>query len=127
MTLSISEMICLATALTAILMVGSTHLRLNIWMFSLQTTLLVGLTALYAWQRQDTHLFFVALALFALKAIAVPKFLLFIIEQVHVQRDSGTVIPTPIAMHLAVGFLAISYVLARQLPIPHTNGSGWPL
>ncbi|PWU03610.1 MAG: hypothetical protein C5B53_00240 [Candidatus Melainabacteria bacterium] len=126
MTLSPLEMVALSIALTAILMVGSTHLRLNIWMFAGQTALLAGLTALYSWQRQDLHLFLVAMALFVLKAIAVPKFLLFIIQQVHVQRDSGTVIPTPIAMHLSIGFLGISYILASQLPIPHANGSGWP-
>jgi hydrogenase-4 component E len=123
---SFSEMIALAIALTAILMVGSTHLRLNIWMLAGQTTLLAALTALYAWLRQDQHLFLVAGALFLLKAMAVPRFLVFIIDQVHVQRDAGTMIPTPIAMHLSIGFLGIGYILACQLPIPHADGLGWP-
>lgn len=127
MTISPVEMFPLLIALTAILMVGSTHIPLNIWMFSVQTTLLAAATAMYAAQRADLHLFAIAAALFALKAIGVPKFLSFIIRKVDVQRDSGTLIPTPIALHVSIGFLVISYMLAVQLPVPAAAyGAGWP-
>lgn len=124
--LSSVESCCLLIALIAILMVGSTHLRLNIKMFSLQTVILAIVTALYAVQRAEQHLFVIAAALFALKALGIPSFLSFIIRKVDVQRDAGTLVPTPIAMHMSIGFMAIAYLLSRQLPLPPFSGAGWP-
>ncbi len=126
MNLSLSDMLALLIAFVAILMVGSTHLRLNIWLFALQTSLLACVTWLYGAQRAELHLYVIALVLFVLKALGVPKFLAVIIRKVNVQRDSGMFVPTPIAMHLSIAFLVTSYLLARQLPIPTGSGAGWP-
>lgn len=127
MNISDLERLALLASFTAILMVGSTHLRLNIWIFAGQTLLLSIITALFAGARAENHLYAVALVLFFLKAWAVPWFLLKIIRKVNVQRDSGTFVPTPIAMHLCIGFLVISYLLARQLPVPGGGTAGWPM
>ncbi len=126
MSLSLNDLVAFSIAVCAILMVGSTHLRLNIFLFSLQTMLLVYLSTLYAHHHAEEHLYLIALALFALKAVGVPVFLLRIIRQVHVQRDAGTLLSAPIAMHTALAFLAVSYMLARQLPVPPSAGLGWP-
>lgn len=125
-SIAISDVLALLSAFSAILMVGSSHLRLNIAMFAIQTTVLAGTTLLYASARGEPHLYLVAIALFALKATGVPRFFLFIIRSVNVERDSGTFIPAPIAMHLSIGFLVISHLFARQLPDPVGSGAGWP-
>lgn len=124
MNISLAEIFSLLTALSAILMVGSRHIRMNIQMYSAQTTLLAIATALYAVQRGEHHLYAIAVAIFILKAITVPNFLIFIVHKVNVERDSGTMVPTPIAMHLSLGFLAISYMLSGQLPANTIDGSG---
>lgn len=126
MMLPTSDVLALLTAILAIFMVGSTHLRLNIWLFALQTLLLASITWMYAIHRAEMQLYCIALILFALKTGVVPKFLLVIIRKVNVQRDSGTFVPAPISMHLSVGFLVTSYLLARQLPVPVGNSAGWP-
>ncbi len=121
-----NDLVAFSIAICAILMVGSTHLRTNIMLFSLQTMLLVWISTMYASHHAEEHLYVIALALFALKAVGVPMFLLKIIRQVKVQRDTGTLLSAPIAMHVALAFLAISYILARQLPVPPGAGLGWP-
>lgn len=126
MTLSLIDSSALLVALIAILMVGSTHLRLNLWNFSLQAGLLSLITSLYALQQHESHLYLIAGAILVLKALGVPQFLLFIIRKVDVQRDSGTLLRAPLAMHLSIAFFAISYMLAKQLPVPVTAGAGWP-
>ncbi len=124
--LSSIDLICLLSAVVAALMVGSTHLRLNVSMFSIQTILLAIVTALFAAKRASTHLYLIAVAFYAIKAIGIPVFLMFIIRKVDVQRDSGTLLASPLAMHLSIGFMALSYILAKQLPVPALSGAGWP-
>jgi hydrogenase-4 component E len=123
--ISFAEMTCLLLAIVGIMVVGCTHLRLNIWLFSMQTTLIALVTACYGIARDETELFFVATAVLIIKAIGVPRFLTFIAKKVEVERDRGTFVPTPIAMHLSLGFLAVSYMLAMQLPMPHGTSTGW--
>jgi len=126
MTLTPIDSIALLIALSAVLMVGSTHLRVNLWLFSVQTTLLSLITALYSAKWSDFNLLVVAILLFSVKAISVPRFLAFIIRKINVQRDSGTLVPTPIAMHLCIGFMVVSYLLAQQLPTPPGDPVAWP-
>jgi hydrogenase-4 component E len=124
--LSPSDLFALAAALFAILLVGSTHLRVNINLFRLQVTALCIVTALDAYHHNDPHLYVIAALLFTLKAVAVPAFLQHIVEKVHVHRDSGTFLMAPLAMHLSLGFLIVGYLLSRELPVPLTGELGWP-
>ncbi len=126
MNLPLAQIPLLLIALVAILMVGSTHLRLNIWLFSAQALLVTMATALSAVQHSDSHLYIIAALLFVLKVLAVPKFFMYIIEKVEVQRDTGTVVRAPVAMLLSIAFLWLSYILARQLPVPSGDTIGWP-
>lgn len=124
--LSASDLFALAAALFAILLVGSTHLRVNIDLFRLQVIALCLVSAFHGYRHNDPHLYLIAGVLFALKAIAVPAFLQHIIRKVHVHRDAGTVLTAPLAMHLSLGFLIIGYLLSRELPVPSTGELGWP-
>jgi hydrogenase-4 component E len=124
--LSFSDTVALSTAFIGVMMVGSTHLRVNLWLFSCQTTVLAAYTALCAQQLNDSNLMIVAVVLFVLKALFVPNFLSYIIRKVNVQRDSGILVPTPLAMHLCLAFIVISYLLARQLPPPVGETTAWP-
>lgn len=126
MELSPVDLICLLAAVIAALMVGSTHIRVNISMFALQTILISAVTAVHASEKASLHLWLIAAAFFALKAIGIPVFLNFIVRKVDVHRDGGTLLASPLAMHLSLGFMAIAYILARQLPIPPLSGAGWP-
>jgi hydrogenase-4 component E len=123
---SVADLLALGCALAAILATGSTHLRMNIRLFALQTFCLAIITGLIGYQRQDMHLMVFAIVLFLVKTIGVPAFLQFIIRKVNVLRDSGTVIPSAMAMLIAFAMLVLSYFMAMQLPVPGGAGSLFP-
>ncbi len=124
--LSLPELVTLSVALTAILTVGSTHLRTNVVLFAFQTLLMSIATAMYGQHRGESHLYLLAMALFVFKTVAVPCFLVFAIKRVGANHDRGNAMPAPLAMHVSVAFLGISFLLARQLPVPAGDGCGWP-
>ena len=116
MNLDVREIIAMSAAFFAILMMGTTVLRLNLLLFSLQALFIAAETACFGWWFHSNHLYLVALSLAFTKVLIVPVFLGWIVRRINVQSDAGTVIPIPIAMHLSIVLLGISYLLALQLP-----------
>jgi hydrogenase-4 component E len=133
MSLDLYEILALSAAVVAILMLGTTHLRVNLWFYGIHTVIV----AMEAWLigTFSTHhaemfmpQFFAPLNIslqahavqavcFGLfKGIAVPVFLMRIIKHIQVESDSGTLLPTALTMHLSVLLLGVSYLLAAQLP-----------
>lgn len=125
MNFSIPELLSLSAAICAILLLGSTHLRPNIALFSLQSVVLASVAIVRGYERGEFDLLFIGTVFLLLKGIGVPMFLLHIIKRVHVYRDTGIFLPAPLAMHVALGFLLVSYLLARELPMSPTGGLGW--
>jgi hydrogenase-4 component E len=110
------DIIAIASALTAILMAGSTHLRMNLWLYSVQTLLIAGLTFLLAGHRHEPNLYLTALSIATLKAFSVPLFLLWIMRRINVSSDPGITVAAPLAMHFSVLLMGLSYFLTRGLP-----------
>jgi hydrogenase-4 component E len=124
MPLDVREIIALSAAFFAILMMGTTVLRLNLLLFSLQAFLIAAETVCFGWSFHAEHLYLVAASIALVKAAIVPLFLGWVIKRINVQSDAGTIIPIPIAMHLSIILLGISYLLALQLPgLPGDSGS----
>ena len=122
MNFTAADIVAIGAALAAILMAGSRHLRLNLWLYSLQTILISAETAFVARHTGESHLYLVALAIAGLKAIGVPWFLSWIMQRIKVESDSGTMLPAPMAMHLSVLLLGVSYPLTTGLPVPPGHG-----
>jgi hydrogenase-4 component E len=114
--LDIREIIAVGAAFFAILMMGTTVLRLSLSLFSLQALLIAAETACFGWSSHNSHLYLVAASIALIKGIIVPAFLGWVVKRINVQSDAGTVIPIPIAMHLSIALLGISYLLSSQLP-----------
>jgi hydrogenase-4 component E len=133
MSLDIYEILALSAAVVAILMLGTSHLRLNLWFYGIHTVIV----ALEAWwigglAGHTDELFlpniFGALGMalpqhtveavfFGLfKGIGVPIFLSWIVNKVKVEHDTGTMLPSALSMHLAIILLGVSYLLSAQLP-----------
>lgn len=126
MILTPFEMLVMVSAITAILMAGSTHLRVNLALYSVET-LSIGLaTAAMAHAHSENALYFIAVAIALLKGVAVPYFLGWTIEQIKIKSDAGAMIAPPLAMHLSIALLALSYLLVRDLPVPIGELRGWP-
>lgn len=115
----------LCAAVLACLMVGSLHLRLNLFLFGIETLFIAGATALTANAHGDASLFLIAAFIAALKALAVPIFLLRTSEKLNVHRDVGAMITPPLAMHLSIVLLALSFFLTRSIPSPEMIDGGW--
>ncbi len=125
MNLLLDQMPLVLIALITILMVRSTQLRLNIWLFSAQALLVTMATVLSGVQHSDSHLFIITALLFVLKVLAISMFFMFIIGKMQVQRDTGTV-RASVAMIRSIGLLWMSYLLAAQLPVPSGANVAWP-
>jgi hydrogenase-4 component E len=122
MKLDAYEAIAISSAVTAIFMLGSSHLRQNLWFYAFNTVLIGALTGLAATVKHESHLLFIALAICVLKAVGIPIFLNWIIKRINVEKDPGTFLAAPLAMHLSILLMGGSYLLAAQLPGLVTDG-----
>ncbi len=119
------DLCVLSAAVLACLMVGSLHLRLNLWMYGATTMFIAIATAMTAQAHAEISLIYIALLIAALKSAGIPLFLVWTSEKLNVHRDVGAMIPPPLAMHLSIGLFALSFILTRGLPAPEMEGTGW--
>jgi hydrogenase-4 component E len=133
MTLDIYEILALSSAVVAILMLGTSHFRINLWFYSVHTLII----AIEAWwignlSGQPGELFLprffstigivlpehTVLAIFfgLFKGIAVPIFLSNIVHRIKIENDPGVLLPSALSMHLSIVLLGVSYLLSAQLP-----------
>jgi hydrogenase-4 component E len=119
------DLCVLSAAVLACLMVGSLHLRLNLWMYGATTMCIALATAMTAQAHAEFNLIYIALLIAALKAAGIPLFLRWTSEKLNVHRDVGAMIAPPLAMHLSIGLLALSFLLTRGLPAPEMGTTGW--
>ncbi|PZM84144.1 MAG: hypothetical protein DKT66_05755 [Candidatus Melainabacteria bacterium] len=115
----------LCAAVLACLMVGSLHLRLNLFLYGVETLFIAGATVLTANAHGDASLICIAILIGTLKALGVPFFLLRTSEKLNVHRDVGAMITPPLAMHLSIVLFALSFVLTRNIPTPQLVVNGW--
>lgn len=110
------ELISIAIAITAIMMLGTTNIRTNLSLYAWHTLQIAISTAWLGWLRDEPTLYGVAAVVAVVKVWFVPWFLNLIISKVGVQRDSGAFVPTAVAMHVGIALLGACYLLAQKLP-----------
>ncbi len=115
----------LCAAVLACLMVGSLHLRLNLFLYGVETLFIAAATVLTANAHGDASLICIAMMIGTLKALGVPFFLLKTSEKLNVHRDVGAMITPPLAMHLSIVLFALSFVLTQNIPTPQLVVNGW--
>jgi hydrogenase-4 component E len=120
------ELVVIGAAVIAVLMAGSMQLRSNLIFYSIQTLLISLATALTAHTRAEVGLYYVAGAIALVKGLCIPLFLNWTIDRVKIQSDTGALIPAPIAMHLSIVLLGLSYLCVIGLPVPVGDVRGWP-
>lgn len=116
MSLGLIDLAIAAAPVFAILMAGSRHLRVNLWLYALQTFAIALAAYCLGQELAEPALVYTALAVFVLKAVIVPMFLHWIVGRVKVTSDPGTIMRAPLAMHLSILLLGVSFLLAQQLP-----------
>lgn len=122
MSVTVYEIISVMTAVIAVLLLGSKHLRMQLSMFSLQVWLIAGETAIFAYQYHQTHFYIIALTLLLQRAIIVPIFLNWIVRRIKVSTDPGMILPAPLSMHLSILLFGLSVFVAQNMPAPAPGG-----
>lgn len=122
--ISTIDLCVLCAAVLACLMVGSLHLRLNLWLYGLGTLCIALATYFTAQFHAEPGLISIALMIAVLKAAGIPLFLGWTSERLNVHRDVGAIIAPPLAMHLTIVLLAFSFILTRGLPAPSLAATG---
>ena len=125
LNLTAVDLLAVIAALAAVLMAGSTHLRRNIQLYSLQTFVLASTTALLANWRAEPQLYIVAFTIALVKAAAIPYFLQWIMRRISAMQDPCITLAPPVAMHLSVLFMGLSYFLTQGLPVGLIIGQTW--
>lgn len=118
------DLLTLSSALIAVFMLGSVHVRTNLICYAVHTLLLAGLTLWLGIVTGERHLLYSAIVVGAFKAIFTPLFLSWVTKKVGVMRDQGTFLPCSISMGLGTALLGVSYLLVEQLPT--VLGEGQP-
>jgi hydrogenase-4 component E len=115
----------MGSALCAVLMMGSGCLRHNIAFYALQTAAVAIASAMHFLGHEAEGSFgygMVALLVVG-KALFVPAFLYWLSEKIDVRNDPCHFLPIPVAMHISVGILGMSYFLSLGLPVLPGCGS----
>lgn len=116
MNLSPFELLLMSIAVTAIMMLGTTNIRTNLSLYAWHTVFIAAATAWIGALRSEPELNVIALVIAIVKALLVPWYLSSIMRRVGVRTDAGTFLPTAVAMHVGLGLLGASYLLAQHLP-----------
>lgn len=116
---SFLQAVILASAIMAILMVGTGQIRSNIMFYSFQTFCLALAACFCASIEHEYKHYIIALAIFFVKTIGLSVFLLWLTKKIGATKDPGLYLPLPISMHLSVILLIFAQILSSQLP--HLN------
>jgi hydrogenase-4 membrane subunit HyfE len=120
------EFVVVGASIMGVLMVGSGHIRVNLFYYSLQTLLIAVATAIAGYMRGESSLYVVAGAIALFKAFGVPAFLNRIIDRIKVASETGMLVPAPLAMHFSIALMGIAYLCTQELPVPPDGSRGWP-
>jgi hydrogenase-4 component E len=126
MSMTAGDFLAISSAVLAILLLGSGQLRLNLFLYSVQTMFLAAVTVWHSHSTHEVHLAVIALVVLLLKGIGVARFLGWLLGRIKIYNDPGTLLPIPLSMHTGVALFGIAYFLANRLPPPEINiyGSG---
>ena len=114
MNLDTFTILAISSAILAILMLGTTHLRINLRFYSAHTFAIALETAWLAQRLHDTRLYWIAFFIVLLKVVAIPRYLEWVMGKIDVGADVGAFIAAPLSMTIGVGMLGLSYLLSLQ-------------
>jgi hydrogenase-4 component E len=120
------EFLVIGAAIMGVLMVGSGHIRVNLFYYSIQTLLIAIATIFAGYVRSENPLYIVGISIALLKAVGIPIFLGRIIDRIKISSDTGMLVPAPLAMHFSIAMMGIAYLCTQELPVPPDGSRGWP-
>lgn len=116
MPLDTYEILAAGAAVIALMMLGTTHLRLNLWFYALHTLMIAAESTWVSGFLGAEHAYLEPICFGLFKGIGAPLFLNWLTRRINVDNDAGTFLPTPLSMHLGIFLLGASYILSANLP-----------
>jgi len=107
--------------LIAFAMLSQRRIRTLIYLFAWQGLVLAANSVIVAWSTGQSHLYYSAVLTLALKVVALPVILLWLIRRLNVQWDVETLINIPTTM--LVGILLVVFAFNLALPITQLAGT----
>ena len=107
--------------LIAFAMLSQRRIRTLIYLFAWQGLVLAANSGIVAWSTGQSHLYYSAVLTLALKVVALPVILLWLIRRLNVQWDVETLINIPTTM--LVGILLVVFAFNLALPITQLAGT----
>lgn len=111
------DFLAITAAVFAILMAGSGQPRYNIFLYAIQTVFIAMASIAHSIQTGASEFYLLAIAIIAVKAVAVPSFLAWLSKTIDAHADPGVFLPIPLSMHASILLLGLSHFLASSLPI----------
>jgi len=124
MNLSQIDLFAAGAAVIAVWMCGVTRVKMQLWGMIFQTALLSGICLLIGIADRSNHLLILALAMFIIKAIAIPVFLERSAKRMDIIRDKGANIHPTLALVIGCGLLIVGYFLAPKFGVPEMLNMG---
>lgn len=116
MTLDTYQILAIGAAVIAVLMLGTTHMKMNLWFYAIHTLLVAAQAVTITGVALHIHTYINAACFALFKGIAAPIFLNMIMKKIDVDDDVGTFLPPPVCMHTGIILLGVSYLLSSHLP-----------
>jgi hydrogenase-4 component E len=107
--------------LIAFAMLSQRRIRTLIYLFAWQGLVLAVNSVIVAYSTDQAHLYYSAVLTLALKVVALPVILLWLIRRLNVQWDVETLINIPTTM--LVGILLVVFAFNLALPITQLAGT----
>lgn len=103
---------------TGLLSVATRRLATAIWLLVLQSLVLAVLAIVIGVGTGAWHMYVAAGLTLLVKVVAIPAILFRVLRDVRVQREVELVLPTRVALLLAVGAVLVAYRAAGSLDLP---------
>lgn len=108
------EFLSLLVLAGAIANVGARRMRTGVWIYSAQSFALAGAAACVAYQLQEPHIYLAALLAAAVKGIAIPQVIFYILKKIEVRREVESFLGIPSSLLVAALLVGLAFFAANS-------------
>lgn len=112
------DALAVALLATGLLSVAQRRLDVAIWLVGLQSLVLAATAAAIALATGEAHVYLAVVLTLAVKVVAIPAVLFWVLGRVKVRREVELVLPLKAALVVAVGLVLVAYYAAGELHLP---------
>jgi Hydrogenase 4 membrane component (E) len=101
--------------LTTFLIVAQSRMYSWVNVYAIQSLALSLLAAAVAWFTDSPHIYIVALLTIAVKVVAIPRILLYVMDRIKVSREVEMLVNTPASLLISGGLAMLAYFITEPI------------